>query len=71
MDEAKVELRDATQIPLAEMALVHVDPDRRAHGRRTTKLAYHEPAEEYLKSLIDQCEGGAIKLAPGTDIPPW
>ena len=69
LTNAQVEQRDATQIPFCEMPLVHIDPDRRAHGRRTTTVAFHEPGVAFLDALLNHCEGGAIKLAPVTEVP--
>lgn len=69
LDNASIEQRDVTSLSPADMPLVHIDPDRRPQGRRTTRVELHEPGEAFLESLIEHCEGGAIKLAPAAQIP--
>ncbi len=51
-------------------AWVHIDPDRRVEGRRTTTLEFFSPDAEYLSKLIQQQKNVAIKLAPVTRLPP-
>jgi hypothetical protein len=66
---AEVRCVDATTISFDKTMLVHIDPDRRPSGRRTTRVDQHEPSDEFLTSLFDHCAGGAIKLAPGCEVP--
>jgi SAM-dependent methyltransferase len=57
---------------LAGVAAWHIDPDRRAAGRRTTKVELHDPAPDILERLLTACPNAAIKLAPAADLPePW
>jgi hypothetical protein len=49
-------------------AWVHIDPDRRTSGPdRARCLADYQPGPEFLKTLIGQAPGGAIKLGPASD----
>jgi hypothetical protein len=47
----------------------HIDPDRRAGGRRTTRLERYAPSVEVLEQLLRQHDTAAIKLAPATVAP--
>jgi THUMP domain-like len=44
---------------------VHIDPDRRSHGQRTTRLESMSPSWETLQKIRDTCSGVSLKLAPG------
>jgi hypothetical protein len=48
----------------------HIDPDRRAAGRRTTSLNAFEPSLETIGGLLSQVPNAAIKVAPATNVPP-
>ncbi|MBT3278698.1 MAG: hypothetical protein HN909_00505 [Phycisphaerales bacterium] len=45
-------------------AWVHIDPDRRASGKRSAALSDYSPSEDILRRVIDQTAGGAMKLSP-------
>lgn len=47
----------------------HLDPDRRPTGRRTTRVAAHDPPPETIECLLTACPNGAIKLAPAAVLP--
>ncbi len=50
----------------------HLDPDRRPAGRRTTRVALHEPGWTTVERLLAEHGHAAIKLAPAGDVPdPW
>jgi len=59
-----------SEIERGEIRLIHIDPDRRPHGKRTTRVESYEPNEAFLTTLMEHCAGGAIKLAPAAAIPP-
>ena len=40
---ATVEVADADRYSVADFAAWHIDPDRRPEGKRTTRIALHEP----------------------------
>ena len=58
---------DVADLP-ADNACVHIDPDRRAHGRgRAVRIEDYLPGLEQLRSLTQRFPGGAIKLSPAAD----
>jgi hypothetical protein len=67
--EARVSVEDAEQLSLDTGCFIHVDPDRRATGRRTTHLGGFSPDFDTLERLIASSAGAAIKLAPSTPVP--
>lgn len=48
----------------------HVDPDRRASGRRTTTVAAYVPGPETVARWLTVNDCGAVKLAPAAVVPP-
>lgn len=66
-DHCRFDLADATTVALDADAVVHVDPDRRAAGRRSARLADHQPGEAFLRALPERTAAGAIKLSPTVD----
>ena len=58
---------DAMEFDIPDGAWVHVDPDRRATGRRTVSLADCAPGGTFLRPLTARTTGGAMKLSPATD----
>ena len=48
---------------------LHIDPDRRASGSRTTHLDYVRPASTFLQRCGVHSAGGSIKVAPATEVP--
>ncbi len=69
LNAATVRREDVTMHDIAASSLIHIDPDRRPQGKRTTNVAMHEPNDAFLEKLFAHCRGGAIKLAPAADIP--
>ncbi|MEW4490169.1 class I SAM-dependent methyltransferase [Thalassoglobus sp. JC818] len=51
----------------SELQFVHCDPDRRSKGKRTIRLEDSCPPLEFLRELIEKCQGGAIKLSPASN----
>jgi hypothetical protein len=47
----------------------HVDPDRRATGRRSTTIEQHTPGPETIDRWLACSPNGAVKLAPATEPP--
>jgi len=47
---------------------IHVDPDRRADGRRHTRPDDFVPSWTLVRRWLDHCRGGLVKLAPATDL---
>ena len=69
LSHATVRTADVNDLSRRDMPLVHIDPDRRPQGQRTTQLSLHQPGNDYLESLLDHCDGGAIKLSPAANVP--
>ena len=55
---------DVTGVEIPDGAAVHIDPDRRASGRRVVGLADHAPDEAFLRELVGRTAAGAMKLSP-------
>jgi SAM-dependent methyltransferase len=62
-DRCRFEVADATRLDLPASAVVHIDPDRRASGRRSVELADHRPGEAMLRELARTAAAGAMKLS--------
>ena len=54
---------------LAEFSAWHIDPDRRPHGRRTTRVELHEPNAERLEAWRAVQPHASFKLAPAAQLP--
>jgi THUMP domain-like len=50
-------------------AAAHIDPDRRATGRRITSLEFCQPSLDTMERLLSQLPQCAVKLAPATNVP--
>ncbi len=77
---ARVALNDAVRQPAVRTCDVadvdvdsctawHIDPDRRASGRRTTRVELHEPGIDSVERLRKHNPNAAIKLAPAAKVP--
>jgi hypothetical protein len=53
--------------PLSDRSHVHIDPDRRARGRRAHRVEGYSPSPAELRSLSRGTRGGAIKLSAASD----
>ena len=64
-----IELRraDVAHLEIPRQAVVHIDPDRRATGRRAVRLADYVPEPSLLRSLPERTRAGAMKLSPALD----
>jgi hypothetical protein len=60
----EVRCDDVQNIRPPRDAIVHIDPDRREAGRRTTRPQDYAPPWDAVERLIDGCSGALIKLAP-------
>jgi SAM-dependent methyltransferase len=68
-ENTTVVIADAAAFPLADYAAWHIDPDRRAQGRRTSRVELYAPSLEELRRLLHQNSNAAIKLAPAAEAP--
>ena len=69
LNESSVEIADVTELTPSADALWHVDPDRRADGRRSTTLEHHAPTPEVVDRWRAAAPDGAVKLAPACEPP--
>jgi hypothetical protein len=58
---------DVESLELGASEVVHVDPDRRATGRRTADVTQYSPDLWWLSRLVERSAGGLMKLSPGAD----
>jgi len=58
---------DVAAMDLPADAVVHIDPDRRATGRRTVLMEDYSPPEKSLRDLTTRTRAGAMKLSPALD----
>jgi hypothetical protein len=66
---AKVHCGDAGEFDVSQVAAWHIDPDRRPDGKRTTRVALHEPSDAVIDNLRQVNLNTAIKLAPAANFP--
>ncbi len=66
---SRIQVCDVESFDLAEFSACHLDPDRRPGGRRTTRVAAHDPPPEIIDRLLTNCQNVAIKLAPAAALP--
>ncbi len=64
-----VRVQDVADANVQHCSAWHIDPDRRPSGRRTTRVALHEPGVETLERLRAANPNAAIKLAPAAELP--
>ena len=67
--QAALTTQDAAAFDVRSIAAWHIDPDRRAHGGRTTRIERYEPPLETIECMLGQNPNAAIKLAPATIAP--
>ncbi|MFP4105055.1 MAG: THUMP-like domain-containing protein [Phycisphaerae bacterium] len=63
-DRCRFVQSDVEALDLPADAVVHVDPDRRASGRRRVDLADYVPGPAFLRSLLERTRAGVMKLSP-------
>jgi hypothetical protein len=60
---------DVNEFSLDAVSAWHIDPDRRAGGRRTTSLDASRPNLATIERLLEGVPHAAVKLAPATRVP--
>ena len=48
---------------------IHIDPDRRSEGVRTSQIFWFSPGLDVIEDLLEGRQTAAVKLAPGTQVP--
>ena len=66
---AGVVVAEVADFEVRNFAAWHIDPDRRPHGRRTTRVELHDPGPGVIDHLRAACPAGAVKLAPAATLP--
>jgi len=66
-DRCRFEQADVTTRDLPAQAVVHVDPDRRAGGRRAIAWDHYSPPAAFLRGLPGRTRAGCVKLSPAMD----
>jgi hypothetical protein len=64
-----VDTADVAQFNRDDVAAWHIDPDRRANGKRTTSLNTCQPNLAVIERLLKRLPHAAVKLAPATKAP--
>jgi hypothetical protein len=60
---------DAAAFSVERVAAWHMDPDRRVHGKRTTRVDLFQPPLATIESLVKRNRNASIKLAPAAEAP--
>jgi hypothetical protein len=63
---ARAVVADVTKLELRDRPF-HIDPARRAGGKRLLKFEDCQPGPGFLRGLIARCPDGAVKLSPAID----
>lgn len=66
-ERIRIECADVRDVALDDFESFHIDPDRRADGRRHAHIDTYEPPISQLRVLRGLPKSGAIKLAPSAD----
>lgn len=69
LDEVPVLSSDVTEACIDKCSAWHIDPDRRAGGRRVTRVESYEPGMEVIERLLHSSGSAAVKLAPAAVAP--
>ena len=66
---SEIVVGNVEELTIDEGVVWHLDPDRRASGKRTTHLAGHSPGPETIERFRKSAPSGCLKLAPAAEIP--
>lgn len=69
LDQAEILGESVNVEHLDKAACWHIDPDRRADGRRASQIAAYNPGEPLINQLLQVQQNGAVKLAPAAQLP--
>jgi len=67
--DVQVRCQDARTVRLPVSASLHIDPDRRTGGARTTQPDRYAPDWDTVESMIQRCQSAIVKLAPAANLP--
>ncbi|MCH2123434.1 MAG: class I SAM-dependent methyltransferase [Pirellulaceae bacterium] len=69
LHNVEVQAQDIRELDLSKFQAIHVDPDRRVLGKRTSQVQGGEPGLKTLCSLVERYQNVAIKLSPTAVLP--
>jgi SAM-dependent methyltransferase len=69
LSDVRLQAADVAGFAVADFAAWHVDPDRRAGPRRSSRIELGTPGPEVLRDLLTQRAHAAVKLAPAAAVP--
>lgn len=69
LSDLSVMTANAADWRVDQYAAWHLDPDRRALGRRAAQMIASEPSLDAIRHLLQACPHAALKLAPAADVP--
>lgn len=64
LTKASIQSGDAMTVDLTSFGAWHIDPDRRATGRRTSSVHLQEPSAAQIDTLLSRNPHAGIKLSP-------
>ena len=64
----EVQHADATEVEIPQNVWLHLDPDRRASGQRTTHQDHFQPAWDQVLQWAKSSPATVVKLAPATKL---
>jgi hypothetical protein len=62
-----ISVSDAAEFPVGQIAAWHIDPDRRAQGKRTTRVDHFQPPLAAIEALLRYNGNASVKLAPAAE----
>ncbi len=68
-ENAEIHAADVTTLPADPDAAWHLDPDRRATGRRATTIDAYAPSLAFIDAWRNANARGCVKLAPAAEAP--
>jgi hypothetical protein len=68
-DRVEICVCDVDESALENVAVWHIDPDRRSGNGRTTSLQFSSPNADTIARMLSIVPHAAVKLAPGANVP--
>lgn len=70
VNQVRARCADATTIEIPPDSAVHIDPDRRGGGRRSSRVVNYQPAWDQVQRIAHASMSSLVKLAPAAQIEP-
>lgn len=68
--DCEILVGDVADVDPSAFAALHVDPDRRPDGNRTSSLDWSSPSVDVVERLLSAVPNSAVKLAPAAEVSP-